>query len=560
MIRTAMGIELDYQALEQILQKSLNANASSVSPLQVRCFEKQESLVIIVQHTEDVISHPRRIFRLIRSNLQEQQILGEVLMYLVVDGKSEPYFSNQIVPASQANSASELNTYSTDNLDDTLTSPVIENNQRSFSFTIISLMAGIACFSITVLIYFFTRPCVLDRCLLIPQAKKIVNESLSSLSENSNYMTIVAIDKQLTEAINNLNTIPPWSQYYSEAGQLVSDYQPELTQIKDLLVTVQMAEKAKAITQKAPLAEKKWQEVINLWQQSINTFNTWQKNTQDNRKIFLNKKLEEYQNNLAIAEEKIKQERAAIKYLLSAQDAAKLGESRQMLANSLTNLQLVEATWRTAIERLEKIPIETTAYSQKQELLDNYVSKFLAAQQRRKQEELAIKLYNQAIRQAELAKNSQANDQWSTAVSYWRNAFVSIQHVPKQTFQYQKAINQIKTLEEALNKAQANLQIALLKQQAKNDLGHTCVNSSKICDYSVSNNLIKVFLTKDYLNQIRQLSNQVQANNNNVVNHISQVEKNLKYISSKYSIPLEVYHPAGNLIIRYEPKSIINDQ
>ena len=152
-------------------------------------------------------------------------------------------------------------------------------------------------------------------------------------------------------------------------------------------------------------------------------------------------------------------------------------------------------------------------------------------------------------------KNSQSNNQWSMAVSYWRDAVVSVKQVPEQTFQYQETIKLLKTLEEALNKAQANLQIALLKQQAKNDLSGTCINSSKICDYSVSNNLIKVFLAQDYLYQIQQLSYQLPANNNNVINHISQVEKNLKYISSKYSIPLEVYHPGGNLIIRYEPSN-----
>ncbi len=550
MIRTATGIELDYQALEQVLQQRLNANASSVSPLKVRCFEKKESLVIMVQHPEDVISHPRRIFRLLRSNIREQQILGEVLMYLVVDGKSESYLYNQIVAASQANL--ELNTYATDNLDNAVASPVSEKKQRNSSFVVISLITGIACLSITTLIYLFTRPCVLDQCLLIPQTKKIVNESLASISDNSNYSSIVAINQQLIEALENLNKIPTWSKYYAEAEQLVSNYQLQLTQIQDLLIGLELAEEAKAITKKSPLTEKQWQKVANLWQKSINTLS---KNTQDYRDIFITKKLEEYQNNLAVAEANIKQEQEARKYLLSAQDAAKLGESRQMTASSLTNLQLVEATWRTAIERLEKIPIETSVYNQKQELLESYITKFLDAQKRRKQEELAIKLYNQAIAQAELAENSQANNQWSMAVFYWRNAVKFIQQVPEKTFQYQQSINRLQTLEESLNKAKANLQIALLKQQAKDDLSSTCTNSSKICNYSVSNNLIKVFIGQDYLNQIQQLSSQFPANNNNVINHISQVEKNLKYISSKYSIPLEVYHPGGNLIIRYEPSN-----
>jgi hypothetical protein len=554
MIITARGIELDLQTLEQIIQQRLNANISG-SALKVCCLEKKESIVIVVQHPEDVVSHPSLIFQLIRSTIQEKQIPDEVFMYLVVDGQRDPYFSNQIASSSQANSASELKAEPADNLDNNTTLPEPKNKPKRFSFLLISCLLAISCLVTTLLIYFFTRPCVLDECSLIPQTKKIADESLSSLSENSDRTTLIEINKQLAEAINNLQKIPSWSTYHAEAEQLISDYQVELNQIQELLAAFQLAEKAKAITHQAPLSQEKWQEIAELWQKSLNILST---NSRDDRNILVNKKIEEYQQKLAIIKEKIQQEQEGKKYLLSAQDAAKLGESRQILASSLTNLQLVEATWRTAIERLEKIPIETTAYSQKQDLLASYIAKFLEAQQRTKEEELAIKLYNQAINEAKLAKNSEAENQWSLAVSSWRNALTSIQEVPEKSFQAPKAIKLVQPYQEALNKAQANLKIALLKEQAKNDLSNTCSNSPKICDYSISNNLIKVFLSKEYINQLQQLSN--QGNNNNsknerVINHISQVEKNFKFISSKYGLPLEVYHSEGNLMIKYEPNN-----
>jgi hypothetical protein len=102
------------------------------------------------------------------------------------------------------------------------------------------------------------------------------------------------------------------------------------------------------------------------------------------------------------------------------------------------------------------------------------------------------------------------------------------------------------------------LEIKLGLEQVKNELKNTCLGVAKICNYSVNSNLIQVFFTNKYTTMIEQIKNQSISSNSNpnekIINHISQLEKNFKYISSKYSTPLEVYHPNGDLMIKYQPE------
>jgi hypothetical protein len=254
---------------------------------------------------------------------------------------------------------------------------------------------------------------------------------------------------------------------------------------------------------------------------------------------------------------KVQQEEEGKKSLLAAQEAAKLAESRKTLAKSLSNLQQVEATWKAAIERLEKIPIETTAYEKKQELLDAYIPRLLEAQRKTKEEETAINLYNQAINQIQSAKNYEVNNKWASAISSWQNTLNILEQTPVQTFQYQENLKLLNSSRQELTKADAKQKILLVIEQAQNDLKNTCLDNPKICNYSVEPNIIKVFLTNSYIDIINKISNPSSTSNTNnsqqILSHISQVENNLKYISSKYQIPLEVYHPEGNLMIKYQP-------
>jgi hypothetical protein len=160
-------------------------------------------------------------------------------------------------------------------------------------------------------------------------------------------------------------------------------------------------------------------------------------------------------------------ERQAQGYINAAKEAALIAEARQGVAQSLPHWQLVYATWQTALNRLKQIPQGTTAYEEAQQLSAFYLPKMASARDRKTQEQFAANAYNQGLRLAQLAKNSQANNQWSVALTHWRNALSYINQVPRDTFYYGKAQSLVAPYTAALKQAQGQLQLAVKLQQAR---------------------------------------------------------------------------------------------
>lgn len=556
-----MGIEFDYSTLARILNDRLNTNLASASPLSVRCFDRDDNIVILVEHPEDTISHPRRVFRVIRKTIEEKQVLGSILMYLVVHGKNEPELYNQITLHSPQ--VTEIQKTDTEkkgdlyiNKEENINSLDVlrafnRKDKTAFSFVYFLITMGI--FGFSILTYALSRPCVINQCLLIPETQEFAQQSLSLLDEDNEYVSLEEIIKNLQQAILDLEKIPSWSKYSDEAKKLRNNYQLEIKKLNQAIKAIELADQATLITATPPISLKKSQQAIKLWQEAISLL---QEFPQKNRDSFIRKKEAEYQAKLVEANNNLKQEKEAQKHLLSAQEASKLAISRQATAKSLENLKLVESTWKTAIERLEKIPIESSLYVEKQKVLENYVAKFVEAKKLTRQEELGVNLYNQSVKQSLQAQEFARNKQWNNAVSYWQNSIGLLGKIPKKSFQYQEAVKLVPKYQEQLYQANQQMQLLLALEKVNNDLKTICVVETRICTYSVDNNLIKVFVTNKYIEIIGQSSNNSLINSNHsrkVINHISQVEKNLKSISSKYSKSLEVYNPQGRLMIKYQP-------
>ena len=556
MIKTIMGIATDYSKLEQILATRLNKNSNFVSPLQVTCSKEDDKLVIIVQYPEEVISQPRQLFRIIRNTIKEQDIADDISIYLEVNGNNQWEFSTQINISSPKKYPLALNSSEYEYTDNNYHESIFTTPKKRTNLPLIWSTIIVIIFGVISLAYIFSRPCVINKCLLIPETKEFVDESLYLLDENNKNISLEDIIANLKQAVENLKAIPSWSKDYSQAQELINNYQIQIDQLNQGLKAIELANEATTITKNSPLSIKQWQEVLKLWQESINILETL--NQQDKHSFFEHKK-QEYQANIDTVKAKIQQEKDNRKYLLGAKDAAKLAELRQANAQSLMNLQLVEASWKTAIKRLENISKETNIAQEKQELLTTYLPKFVEVKKRRQQEESAIDLYNQALEEAKLAQQQKMNDQLSRSVVAWQSAIELLKKVPSQTFQSAQANKLLKTYERELSKTEAWLQTKLVIEQVKNDLVTICADNPKICNFSVNSNLIKVFLTTQYINIIDQINKQSNSNNINnlekIKNHIIQLEKNFKYISLKYLIPLEVYHPNGNLIIKYEIKN-----
>lgn len=405
--------------------------------------------------------------------------------------------------------------------------------------------------------YLLTRPCVISQCDAMTEAQQYANTSNQILKQNPSGRAIFEAQKQLQEAISLLEQIPRWSVHHSKAELFLTRYQDKAQTLDNLITALKTASQASTKTQKPPYTVEKWQEVQQDWRSAIARLETIKSDSE--LYLLAQAKMVEYRNNLNAINGRLNEEAKALEKLKIAQETIKVAQVRQGTAQSLDNWQLVYATWQTAIERLKEIPPSTTVYEKAQKLMNDYSNQIAEVRDKKNKELFAVNAYNQALRLAQLAKNAEMVKQWSASVYHWRNALNYIQQVPQNSFQYNQVQPLLTAYQGALIQAENQLRKTLKLQQAKEDLAQTCKGVTKVCDFTVSDSLIKVKLTPNYIEDIRQtaLKAKAQANTNTqiaLLDHISTVEQALQIISNNTGLRVEVYEPNNSLAIAYMPK------
>jgi hypothetical protein len=406
-------------------------------------------------------------------------------------------------------------------------------------------------------LYFLTRPCVMGQCAVLDQAQLYADSSNQILNQNPSGKAIFEAQDQLHQAIALLDDIPQWSMYHQEADQLLNTYQTKAQTLENLISSLKIASQASYHTQNPPYPIEKWQESQQKWREAISGL---EKISGDSDLYLLAQaKIVEYQQNLSIINRLLNQEAQASDKLNLAKETIKIAQVRQGTAQSLDNWQLVYATWQTALQRLKEIPPQTTGYTQAQQLINEYNPMIAQVREKKNQELFAANAYNQSLRLAQLAKNAQDINQWSSAVYHWRNALEYIQQVPPNSFQYNQVAPLLNTYNNALAKAENQLRVSIELQQAQEDLTHTCQGISKLCDFTIAQNQIKVKLTSDYIEDIRNTAIKAKAQENTntqiaLIDHIATFEKALQVISTNTGLRLEVYEPNGKMAIAYMPQ------
>ncbi|MGY6529939.1 MAG: hypothetical protein ACXITR_08420 [Cyanobacterium sp.] len=423
----------------------------------------------------------------------------------------------------------------------------------NFSVGIISLTIGLIFMIGGALVFYFTRPCVVGECLLIPDAQESVDNSLLTINEDMTRADLAELQLNLIAINLKLGNIPSWSDSYDQAQTLIIENQVVIDDLEILLQSLQLTENAQQMSAKLPLSKDEWTRVEDFWVEAIalmesvnNPFLT----------PWINNKLDEYNNILIAVQDSIAQEIIADQLLSEAQQLAQQNEELINNISSLEELKIVATNWQSAIDKIREIPLLTTAETQREDLIEQYNQSLTQIQATIRQEEIANNLYGQIQNKIIQAQNAETNNQWTNAVNHWQEITNLIAQFPENTSKQPQLENVKQTAEQKLSQAQEELKQAINRQNAREELAKICEGSGKICDYSVENNRMKVTLTSDYLRNIARITEQSAHRANNetdvLINHISQVEKNYRYLSSKYGMPLEVYNPQQILIVRYD--------
>ncbi|HEY9695552.1 MAG TPA: hypothetical protein V6D15_25415 [Oculatellaceae cyanobacterium] len=405
-------------------------------------------------------------------------------------------------------------------------------------------------------LYALTRPCVVGACEEITAAQRLNQNSATTLDQAKTKQEVLVAKQQLTEAQNILATIPWWSSEHEKAQKLIAVYQADSDRLDQVTQGLEKANIAAIKSKNPPHELSEWLEIQKLWNEAIAVF----KQVPETSNVYqlAQRKLQDYQLSLAMVNQQVASEQKGNNLLATAKETVEIAKARQGVAQSLDDLQLVRSTWQRAFSRLNVIPKGTTAYQPAQQLLKSSQPQLIAVRDRSFQEQLAANIYQQSLLLAQQAQNFQGINQWSQAVSNWRNAIASLKRIPSGTFHHGKAQPLINSYTVALQQAQDRFQLAMRMQQTSQDLNRTCSGTPQICNYTITSNGIKVRVTPAYANTLKQTAMFAKAQGDynaqiKVVNHVLTVGEALEAISDNARLPLEVYGPNGAAIQVHTP-------
>jgi hypothetical protein len=406
-------------------------------------------------------------------------------------------------------------------------------------------------------LYVLTRPCVLGtQCEPLQKAQQLNQQANQTIETTDSALKVIEAYDQLTEASFLLGTIPAWSSQYQAAQTLQASYEGKSKQLGQVVKALKQANAAAQKSQNPPHPLQEWRQIQWNWREAIATL---EKVSPDSAVAALaQKKLKEYQANLANTDQRVIAEQNAQDKVTTARNTAKVAETRAGVANSSEGWQQVYLTWDAAINILQQIPQGTMAHSEAQQLLSIYQPKKAEADNRRNQERVSSDSFQQATTLATQARNFEQQNQWTQAVANWRNALANMQQIPQGTSYYTQAQPLLNEYQTALAQAEENLRRTTALQAIQPNLNRTCAGNPKVCTYTLSPAAIRVQMTAGYDRAVENAITSAQVRGNvsdraEVVNQVNTLLQRLAEISETAQVPIELYNSNGSKFGTYAP-------
>ncbi|MBD2579743.1 hypothetical protein [Oscillatoria sp. FACHB-1406] len=560
---------IDLVALEQLCQQQLQERFPQMVPLQARCYLREGTLVLTIEHHPPVLAYPHQAFRLFEQLLKESGATAGAtgLIYLRMQGQQQPYAFHIVKVKSPTHSAEDTSELAAEDeiaLDDfeelpearagLRETPPEADSQPSDPPAWLPIAMWGTGFGLSVFLlslYLLSRPCVLRGCPEITFARQLAQQSLETANSPPSGQAIIVARQQFDRSLRMLRSIPSWSGYRNEAQALLAEYEQTARGWDSLVSAMTTAARAGNVTQNPPLPPARWEEAQQLWQEAIAQLQSLSGESEFGELV--QRKLGEYQRNLGIVEQGLALEREARENLSAAKEMAKTAEVRQQLATDFEQLRLAETMWEQVSSRLQSVPKTSTAYTEAQDTLRGYLPQISAVRDRRTQENAAKDDIAKAEQLGKNAKASENANQWSAAVISWREAISILNKISEQSFFAPRAKALTKTYSTELSQAEAALQTAMKLQQIRTDLAQLCTQNTKICNFTVDQKVIQVYLTPTYVYRVRTSAATAQSKRDaktqvQLLEHVYGFERALNAISDRAGLPLVVYN--GSTVVQ----------
>ena len=577
------------ELLTKNLQEYLRADVPSGEFFVVRCAVKNHQLMILTQHPQGVVVDTKNIFTVIEealsSNSREYQ-QEKVEIFLRVVGAKLPYakhsltleksqnLSNQeealihlsfsdfedssesSIPDSSALTYSRINSSENDSsnsLAEISTLPTdSESKFAGFNLKIMLLaVVGVIISATLGGAYVATRPCLITKCKELQTAQSL-NDSYGEMVNKINSKEDLArLQRKIDLAKVNLRQIPGLSPYAGESKQLALSLSKKSEKIQQVFTAFQAAQIAAQKSKTYPKNLEQLQDRQRLWRQAILPLETINANSE--LYPLAQKKLATYRASLQGVNQQLLKEDKWLKKVTSAKAVSIVAQKRQQIAKTLQDWQKVESTWRVAVNALIPIPAESSAYGDAQKMISEYKPQLLAARNRKTQELMAARTYQQAVNAVSLAERYEKQNQWQAAVSQWQRALSTAKKVASNSRYSIKAEKLIAPASDALQQAREKSTVYSRIQKTRSDLNRTCSGEIRLCTYIMNNQGITVRITPDYEQSLQESLIEASVERDpdiitGVNNHLQTLQQALEAISDNADVPLIVYDAQGNII------------
>lgn len=406
-------------------------------------------------------------------------------------------------------------------------------------------------------LYAFTRPCVLGKCETLTGAQEQISAAQKILAAAKHPQHFAQAQAKFNLATEQLKQVPVWSGKYLAARQLVNSYAAVATDIDKVIRAMAIGTDAWKKAQNPPLPLNRWQEISLSWSKAIALLQ--EVSPQSEVYSFAQNKLSEYEANLQAIAARIQQEESAAKTLQEIREKADLAYTRQGVASGLESWQGIYDLWQEIINLIPRISPDTMAAVELQNSVAEYRQQLTKARQQEVQEKISQETYNLAIAAAEQAQQLAEQKQWSQALNRWTDALTLAREVPQNTFYSAKAQSLITIYNNARNEAAVNLKKATILEKAQNDLKKLCNGNPLVCEYTVTEDVINVWLTPAYIRHIKRTALLAEQKGDKkalvgIDKHLDTLKLALQTISDNSQIPLMLYDSYGGLIGRH-PKN-----
>ena len=423
---------------------------------------------------------------------------------------------------------------------------------RTFKLSIVALGGAIG-----LGMYILTRPCAVGGCPPLERAEVLADEYEDAIAAAKKPQTIVRARERLRQAYELLDLVPNWSVHAADAQRLRAAYETDRIQVEKIAAIFLQAHQNAVAAQDPPHPVVTWKALAESWSNLVARLQEVPEDFPPQTLVV--NKIAEYRRNQQAIERQAEVEYGAAHRIERAIALAALAETQEGVASSWESWQEVVDKWSEALEELQRIPKTVTAFPRAQELLELYRPRLIAANDRQQQESQGIELYEEALAAADLARNSEEQEQWFQAAVRWRQALAAASRIPTQTSYHDRALPLVDAYQNALEVAQNQARLKDTLQKARQVLEKTCGGSpQRVCVYKVTPDLIVIQLNDKYVDRLRatvllagaegkpQVVRRAEA-------QIRKLQTDLENISETMRLPIAVYDADGTQIDTYSP-------